>query len=144
MELNKIVIITVIFGLFFLLITFGVAYVPTILHFPEWWFGLLGKNNFSTLLFMHISHFSALVLASIPIVFLLCYFVKIHILRITIIYGALMSTFLIKDIYIAHDNYVSSFTFSNTIDVIKFFFTLSLVTWLYLRISSAKKTKKDT
>ena len=145
MELNKIAISTVIFVLFFLLVTFAVAYVPTILYFPEWWFELLGKNNFSALLFMHISHFAALVLASIPITFLLCYFVKVHIIRITIIYGALMSTFLIKDLYIAHDNYVSSFTFSNTIDVMKFFCTLSLVTWLHLRILSPnKKRKKNT
>ena len=145
MNLSKFSIITVVFGLYFFLVTYSVAYAPIISNFPEWWFELLGESNFSALLFMHLSHFAALVLASIPVTLLLCHFIKIHVYRIAVIYGALMSANLIKDLYFSHENYAALFSISNIIDVIKFLFTLALVTWIYLHIPSPnKKINKDT
>ena len=117
------------------------------LEHPSWWYGILGENSFSALLWVQFAHslsvFGAAIPVAVGIVFL---FPEKKYLIGLIVASFLAAVFLfdiLRGLWLFESAYSGFHMISSSLDVVKLFFILFLVVYVFAILKPTNKTRNE-
>ena len=139
-----------------IIIFLGVSYVLLFFLFipytlpleqPSWWYGILGENSFSALLWVQFAHSLSVLGAAIPVaVGIVCLFPerKYQICLIVASFLAVVFLFdILRGLWLLESAYSEFHIISSSIDLVKLFFILFLAVYVFAILKPSKKTRNE-
>ena len=141
------VAIIIFLGVSYVLLFFLFMQYTLPLEHPSWWYGILGENSFSALLWVQFAHSLSVFGAAIPVAVGIVYLFPEKKYLIGLIVASFLAAVFLFDIlrglWLFESAYSGFHMRSSSLDVVKLFFILFLVVYVFAILKPTNKTRNE-
>ena len=141
------VAIIIFLGVSYVLLFFLFMQYTLPLEHPSWWYGILGENSFSALLWVQFAHSLSVFGAAIPVAVGIVYLFPEKKYLIGLIVASFLAAVFLFDIlrglWLFESAYSGFHMISSSLDVVKLFFILFLVVYVFAILKPTNKTRNE-